>query len=212
MRSLSPSGTRSSPASLAFRESVQAVLREAALVGGTVDDRLLSAVAGRPIGEIGEALREAVAHQILVLERDGCRFRHALVREAVYDELLPGERQRLHEATATALAAQPELAGGPEHVRWALLAYHWGAAGEQPNAFAASVRAGLEAQAGRSAGRRRRPLRARPSPVAHRRRSGGARRSRPARPAPPRRRRLRRHWLAGASGRAGRVGGGAPRA
>ncbi len=127
-------------------QPVQAVLREAALVGDMVDDRLLSAVAGRPIGEIGEALREAVAHQILVLEREGCRFRHALVREAVYDELLPGERQRLHEATATALAAQPELAGGLEHVRWALLAYHWGAAEEQPNAFAASVRAGLEAQ------------------------------------------------------------------
>ena len=193
-------------------ESVQAVLREAALVGGTVDDRLLSAVAGRPIGEIGEALREAVAHQILVLERDGCRFRHALVREAVYDELLPGERQRLHEATATALAAQPELAGGPEHVRWALLAYHWGAADEQPNAFAASVRAGLEAQTGRSAGRRRRPLRARPSTVAQHRRSGGARRSRPAFAAPPCRRRLRWHWLACASGRPGRVGGGAPRA
>ena len=193
-------------------ESVQAVLREAALVGGTVDDRLLSAVAGRPIGEIGEALREAVAHQILVLERDGCRFRHALVREAVYDELLPGERQRLHETTATALAAQPELAGGPEHVRWALLAYHWGAAGEQPNAFAASVRAGLEAQQvgalADAADHFERALR----PVAHRRRSGGARRSRPACPAPPCRRRLRRHWLAGASGRPGRVGGGAPRA
>ena len=126
-------------------QPVQVVLREAALVGGTVDDRLLSAVAGRPDSEIGEALRVAVAHQILVLERDGCRFRHALMREAVYDELLPGERQRLHETTATVLAAQPELAGGPEHVRWALLAYHWGAAGEQPQAFAASVQAGLEA-------------------------------------------------------------------
>ena len=122
------------------------MLREAALVGGMVDDRLLAAVAGRPMSEIGAALREAVAHQILVLERGGCRFRHALVREALYDELLPGERQRLHVATATALDAQPELAGGPEHVRWALLAYHWAAAGEQPDAFAASVRAGLEAQ------------------------------------------------------------------
>ncbi len=127
-------------------EPVQAVLREAALVGGTVDDRLLSAVVGRTIGEIGAALREAVAHQILVLERDGCRFRHALMREAVYDELLPGERQRLHETTATVLAEQPDLAGGPERVRWALLAYHWGAAGERSNCFAASVRAGLEAQ------------------------------------------------------------------
>jgi DNA-binding CsgD family transcriptional regulator len=114
-------------------------------VGGRVDDRLLSAVTGRSTGEIEAALREAVAQHILVLERDGCRFRHALMREAVYDELLPGERQRLHETTAAALAAQPELAGGPEHVRWALLAYHWGAAGEQANAFAASVQAGLEA-------------------------------------------------------------------
>jgi DNA-binding CsgD family transcriptional regulator len=127
-------------------EPVQAVLREAALVGGTVDDRLLAAVAGRSIGEIGAALREAVAHQILVLERDGCRFRHALTREAVYDELLPGERQRLHETTATVLAEQPDLASGPAHVTWALLAYHWGAAGERSNALAASVRAGLEAQ------------------------------------------------------------------
>ena len=127
-------------------DPIQAVLREAALVGGTVDDRLLSEVGGRSIDEIGVALREAVAHQILVLEREGCRFRHALMREAVYDELLPGERQRLHEKTAVVLAAHPELAGGPEHVRWALLAYHWGAAGERANAFSASVRAGLEAQ------------------------------------------------------------------
>jgi DNA-binding CsgD family transcriptional regulator/tetratricopeptide (TPR) repeat protein len=126
--------------------SVQDVLREAALVGDTVDDRVLSAVGGRPMSEVGEALREAVAHQILVLERDGCRFRHALVRETVYDELLPGERQRLHEATAATLAAHPELVGGPEHVRWALLAYHCGAADDRPQAFAASVRAGLTAQ------------------------------------------------------------------
>ena len=126
-------------------EPTQAVLREAASAGSTVDDRLLSAVSGRPLVEVGEALREAVAHHILVQGHDGCRFRHALIREAVYDELLPGERQRLHETTATVLAAHPDLAGGPEHVRWALLAYHWGAAGQQSNALAASVRAGLEA-------------------------------------------------------------------
>ena len=127
-------------------EPVQDLLRKAALLGGHIDERLLAVVAERPIGEVVEALREAIAHQFLVAEPDGCRFRHALVREALHDDLLPGERHRLHEAAATAIDAQPELGGCAEHVRWALLAHHWGAAQDQPNAFAASVRAGITAE------------------------------------------------------------------
>ena len=157
-------------------ESVQAALREAALVGGTVDDRLLSAVAGRPISEITAALREAVAHQILVLGHEGCRFRHALVREAVYDELLPGERQRLHENTASALAAQPELAGGPEHVEMGAPGLPLGRSGRAIERLRRLRASRARSTAGGSAGRCRRPLRARPSTVAQHRRSGGARR------------------------------------
>lgn len=127
-------------------DPVQAVLREAALLGGHIDERLLATVTERPVGEVADALREAIAHHILVTEPIGCRFRHALVREALHDELLPGERQRLHEAAAGAIAAQPELAGATEHVRWTLLAHHWTAAQDQPHALAASVRAGVAAQ------------------------------------------------------------------
>ncbi|MEP7020995.1 MAG: AAA family ATPase [Pseudonocardiales bacterium] len=127
-------------------EPVQAVLREAAVLGDEVDERLIAGVTGRAVHEVGSALRDAVAHQVLVLGADGCRFRHALVREALYEDLLPGERQRLHETAASVINARPELAGGPEHVRWARLAYHWDAAEDQANAFAASVRAGVESE------------------------------------------------------------------
>ena len=127
-------------------EPVQRILREAALLGGHVEERLLAAVTGRPVDDIDDALRDAVSHQILVAEPGGCRFRHALVRETLHDDLLPGERQRLHEAAAAALDAQPELTGGAEHVRWAQLAHHWDAAEDQPHAFAAAVRAGVTAE------------------------------------------------------------------
>ena len=127
-------------------EPVQDLLRKAALLGGHIDERLLAIVAERPVGDVVEALREAVAHQFLVAELEGCRFRHALVREALHDDLLAGERHRLHEAAAKAIDAQPELGGGAEHVRWALLAHHWVAAHDQPHAFSASVRAGVTAE------------------------------------------------------------------
>ena len=69
---------------------------------------------------------------------DGYVFRHALLAEAVYSELLPGERVRLHTALAGALEAGLE-AGGPPASRAARLAYHWAAAGDQPRALTASI-------------------------------------------------------------------------
>src|SRR6185312_6231083 len=43
-----------------------------------------------------DALREATRTGILVVVDEDYRFRHALLREAVHDDLLPGERARLH--------------------------------------------------------------------------------------------------------------------
>ena len=129
-----------------LEDSVQAVLRDAAVLDGAIDDRLLAAVTGRPVDAVAGALREAVAQQILVGGFDGCRFRHALLREALQDDLLPGERQRLHHAVAAVVEADPVLVGLVEHVRWAVIAHHAGAANDQPKTFTASVRAGLEAE------------------------------------------------------------------
>ena len=77
---------------------------------------------------------------------DGFAFRHALLQEVVYDELLPGERARLHAAFAAALEARPELAGGTAATVAAEIAHHWLCAGDEPRALAAAVRAGTEAE------------------------------------------------------------------
>src|SRR5262249_809267 len=66
-------------------------------------------------------------------------FRHALLAEAVYDDLLPGERVRIHAAYAAALAKQ-EVDGAP-----AELARHARESHDLVTAFHASVRAGDEA-------------------------------------------------------------------
>jgi DNA-binding CsgD family transcriptional regulator/tetratricopeptide (TPR) repeat protein len=121
-------------------EPAQAVLHVAAVLGDEVDDVLLEQVTGEPVTA---ALREAVLDQVLVIDGDACRFRHALVREALYDDLLPGERERLHLDAARAIEGSRRL---DEHVRWALLAHHWDAGRMPVKAFAASLQAGREAE------------------------------------------------------------------
>ena len=68
------------------------------------------------------------------------RFRHALLAEAIYGTLLPGEREELHARLAAELARSP-------HQVAAELAQHWAAAGRAPEALVASVAAGREAEA-----------------------------------------------------------------
>ncbi|MFU8840976.1 MAG: ATP-binding protein [Nitriliruptoraceae bacterium] len=124
-------------------ETAQEVLRIAAAASRSVDHRLLEEVADLPAADLRDGLREAVAHQALVMTPDGrgYRFRHALVQEAVHDVLLPGERRRWHAAFAAALERDPSLAaGGPAGVD-AELAHHWYAAQDPERAFRASLAA-----------------------------------------------------------------------
>jgi DNA-binding CsgD family transcriptional regulator len=126
--------------------AAQEVLRIVAAGGSRVPERLLAAVSQLPDTQREEALREAVEHRMLVPAGDDVyAFRHALLREAVYQELLPGERNRLHAACGAALEAEPELAGGEEEAA-ADLAHHWYAAHDMPRALAASVAAGRVAE------------------------------------------------------------------
>ncbi|MFC5181369.1 helix-turn-helix transcriptional regulator [Actinomadura harenae] len=134
-------------------EDAQHVVRVAAVAGRRADDELLRRVSGLSEDAAGEALREVVSHQILVPSgAAGYTFRHALLREAVYADLLPGERTRLHRAFAAEFgrAVEPGEEAVPatnRHPRAAAeLAYHSMAAHDLPTAFAASVRAGLDAE------------------------------------------------------------------
>jgi DNA-binding CsgD family transcriptional regulator len=119
--------------------AAQQVLRAAAVAGRRADDQLIRAASGLPEAEYENAVREAVAHQLLVPDgADGYRFRHALLREAVYGDLLPGERTRLHARLAALLTDVPGAA--------AELAHHCLISHDIPGALAASVRAGEEAE------------------------------------------------------------------
>jgi DNA-binding CsgD family transcriptional regulator/tetratricopeptide (TPR) repeat protein len=120
----------------------QGLLRLAAAAGRDVGYPLLRALAALPEPEVRESLRQAVEHGVLVAEQatGSFRFRHALLAEAVYATLLPGEREELHARLAEELAR-----GGAAEP--AELAPHWAAAGRTKEALAASVQAARQAEA-----------------------------------------------------------------
>jgi len=123
------------------------VLNVVAVAGRRVPHRPLAAVAGLADRQLDGALRVAFASHLLVTRpgEDGYEVRHALVREVVAADLLPGERARLHTALARTIA---DLLGSGE-LNWsgsvAEVAVHWDRAGDLPKALEWSVRAGVEA-------------------------------------------------------------------
>ncbi|MFE4050819.1 AAA family ATPase [Streptomyces sp. YIM B13518] len=130
----------------ALPESAQRVARIVAEGGSTVEDRLLAAVARLTEDDLIEALRAGVNAGILAPapDRDGYRFRHSLVREAVSDDLLPGERSRLNRRYAEALEAGPTLVPADERVT--RLASYWYHAHDAAKALPAVLDASVEAR------------------------------------------------------------------
>ena len=117
--------------------------------GRRLDHEILTEASGIDPRELRDALREAVAAQLVVADEEGrYAFRHALLREVVVDDLLPGERAELHLALARALEQRAEglPAHGGAHLA-AGIAHHYYASGDQPKALVASVRAAQAAEA-----------------------------------------------------------------
>jgi ATP/maltotriose-dependent transcriptional regulator MalT len=127
-------------------ESAQRVARIVAEGGSTVEYRLIAAVAQLPEDDLIEALRAAVGANILAATPagDGYRFRHSLVREAVADDLLPGERSRLNRRYAEALEADPTLV--PADARVMRLASYWYHAHDPAKALPAVLDASVVAR------------------------------------------------------------------
>lgn len=124
------------------------VLQVAAVAGRSMSHRLLIEVAELDEPTLLAALRELVENQVLVVEEAGrgYAFRHALGREAVYDDMLPGERGRVHARYGRVLSERPELGGDPASAL-AAAAHHWYEALDLPRALRASVAAAQHAAA-----------------------------------------------------------------
>ncbi len=132
-------------------ETSRKVLRLLA-VGGRLKHDHFVAVCEVEEAELAAGLREAVEAQVVLVGRDDrYGFRHALLREVIYDDLLPGERAELHLKLAKAL--EPDVAT-EDHmaIRAAAVAHHYNAAGDQPQALRSAVAAARSVERGGTPG------------------------------------------------------------
>jgi eukaryotic-like serine/threonine-protein kinase len=129
-------------------KDARSALDIAAVIGREFSLEALEAASGKPRDDIVALLDEAVSLE-LIDEAPGARgrygFRHALIREALYDALPASTRRRLHRDIAEAVRAMPsslEPAGE--------IAYHYCQAG---SAETAELAIEYSRQASRMAGR-----------------------------------------------------------
>ncbi len=125
------------------------IARIAAIAGTRTDDGAIEALSGLPADDIADALRELVGRHFLEVDErsQGYRFRHTLLADVVLDEVLPGERRRLHEALARWLTDADRIEHGGAPATPGELAHHWAAAGDARMALPAAIRASRAATA-----------------------------------------------------------------
>ncbi len=115
-------------------------LSYAAVMGRRFDAEMLARMRGRSVDEIAALLRHVRDLQLITEERTrrgSYVFRHALVREALYEELLWDEARPIHIQIAQELERRPD---GDDRV--IELAYHWWSAREAPEASRYNTEAG----------------------------------------------------------------------
>jgi DNA-binding CsgD family transcriptional regulator len=117
------------------------VLGAAAAIGRVAPHDLLASVVDLDEDGLERALRAAIDAQLFVVDHGAgaYRFRHALIAEVVYDELLPSQHRRLHRRIADALptAAVDAMAAD----RAGQYAFHLDRAGDVDGAFSALLAA-----------------------------------------------------------------------
>lgn len=129
-------------------DSVQGMLRLMAVIGERVPEPLLAAVMRTHPPALGRRLRTATdAHVVRSDGAESYAFRHALVREALYADLLPHERRAMHERVASTLAGSGGASLLSPGARTLALALHWDAAGRAPEALPALMKAAAAATA-----------------------------------------------------------------
>jgi DNA-binding CsgD family transcriptional regulator len=117
---------------------VAAVLQVVA-VADECDELVVAEAIGMDPQAVAHALMRAREADLVVAHAAGYRFRHDLLREAVYDDIPPGHRRRLHRGVAGLLSARSD-------VDPAVLAEHWHLAGDREQAALASMSAARNAE------------------------------------------------------------------
>ena len=120
------------------------LLRLASVGGSRLDPAVLADIAVLDDDALDACLREGIDANVLRVAGEHLDFRHGLLREAIYDDLLPGERTRAHARMAAII--QRQLGDHAGMAELGVVAFHWYAAHDQPEAYRASVRAGLAAR------------------------------------------------------------------
>jgi len=118
------------------------ILRTAAVLGPSFSYHTLVTLSGRDEDTVQNALHACVQQQLMEQQPETTqryRFRHALTREAIYEDLIAPKRQQLHLRAAQVLR---ELPGTPA----VDLAYHLLAASEWENAIPVCLQAAEEAE------------------------------------------------------------------
>ncbi len=123
-------------------EETQDLLRLATTGGVRFGHALLARVSGLDDGPLSSMLRPAVDANVLVADEEAYAFRHALIWEAIHDELLPGEHGRAHRRFAEAIEEDPSLSlGGRPAVE---VAMHWAKAHDHERALPTAWKAARE--------------------------------------------------------------------
>jgi DNA-binding CsgD family transcriptional regulator len=151
-RELASAGPEGPPASISetllaraagLSPQARAVTDQVSVADGGMSHDLLAATVGLDEDQLLTAARDAVTAGLLAPAGDGYAFTHGLIRQVLYDDLLPGERRRLHRSLATALAARAGTSQGS-------LAQHWQLAGCPDRAAPAALAAARQAVAARA--------------------------------------------------------------
>jgi DNA-binding CsgD family transcriptional regulator/tetratricopeptide (TPR) repeat protein len=125
----------------ALSDATRSLLRLASAHGTRLWPELLVAAADVDAVVVDEALREAMDANVLKPIGEHLDFRHGLLREAVYDDLMPGERTQAHASLGQAL---DDLAGDHASLTdLALVMFHWSAAHDLARTYSAAVRGGV---------------------------------------------------------------------
>ncbi len=124
-------------------DETRELLRIASAGGCRLGHRLLAAVSDAGDDDLSRALRPAVSGNVLLADEGGYTFRHALISEAMHDDLLPGEHSRLHARYAEVISADPDLV--PTGRAAIEVAHHWYSAHDVTWALISAWQAAAEA-------------------------------------------------------------------